>query len=291
MQCGGGRHSDRVLPVLSVQEDGSKVTQAACDVAKGQRRSMSDGVPALQATGLTKDFRGFRAVNAVDLSVADGHVHALIGPNGAGKTTLFNLLTGFLKPTVGTIQLHGRDITGRPPEQIAQLGVARSFQITSLFEQMTLREHVELALQGRTRLGYRFWRSDRLLNQFRDPAMGLLSQVGLAQLAKVPAGTLAYGQKRALELALALALEPSVLLLDEPTAGMGLEDVERTIALIRRIREGRTVVLVEHNMNVVGTLADKVTVLQFGSVLVEGPYDEVRADSRVIAAYLGDSVA
>ncbi len=254
-------------------------------------QGLGAGVPALQATGLVKDFRGFRAVDEVDLSVAEGHVHALVGPNGAGKTTLFNLLTGFLSPTTGSIRLHGKDITGRPPEQIAQLGVARSFQITSLFEQMSLREHVELALQGKTTLGYRFWRSERLLGRFRARAMELLDEVGLADLAGLPAGTLAYGQKRALELALALALEPSLLLLDEPTAGMGMEDVQRTIALVGRIRTGRTVVLVEHNMNVVGSLADRVTVLQFGKVLVEGPYDEVRSDPRVISAYLGEAVA
>ncbi|MGH8891691.1 MAG: ABC transporter ATP-binding protein [Actinomycetes bacterium] len=250
-----------------------------------------DGAPALLARGLTKDFRGFRAVDGVDLTVTEGQVHALVGPNGAGKTTLFNLLTGFLTPSAGTIRLHGQDITGRPPEQIARLGVARSFQITSLFEQLPLREHVELALQGRTSLGYRFWRSDRLLGRFRERAMDLLEQVGLQDQADMPAGTLAYGRKRALELALALALEPTLLLLDEPTAGMGMEDVERTVELIGRVREGRTVVLVEHNMSVVGSLADRVTVLQFGSVLVEGPYDQVRNDPRVISAYLGDAVA
>ena len=246
---------------------------------------------ALETRGLTKDFRGFRAVDDVALSVTEGHVHALVGPNGAGKTTLFNLLTGFVRPTSGQILLDGTDVSGLPPERIAHHGVARSFQITSLFEQMSARDHVELALASRTRVGYRFWRSSRLLHGFRDRAMELLGEVGLADLADVPAGALSYGRKRALELALALALEPKLLLLDEPTAGMGLEDVDRTIELVQRVRAGRTIVLVEHNMNVVGTLADRVTVLQFGSILVEGRYEQVRNDPRVIAAYLGETVA
>ena len=245
----------------------------------------------LETRGLTKEFRGFRAVDDVALSVTEGHVHALVGPNGAGKTTLFNLLTGFIRPTSGQIMLGGTDVSGLPPERIAHHGVARSFQITSLFEKMPVREHVELALQSRTRVGYRFWRSARLLDGFRDRAMELLDEVGLAEVAEVPAGALSYGRKRALELALALALEPTLLLLDEPTAGMGMEDVDRTIELVQRVRAGRTIVLVEHNMNVVGTLADRVSVLQFGSILVEGPYEQVRSDPRVIAAYLGDTVA
>ncbi|HVM27978.1 MAG TPA: ABC transporter ATP-binding protein [Mycobacteriales bacterium] len=247
--------------------------------------------PVLRTEGLGKSFRGFQAVADVDLSVGEGTVHALVGPNGAGKTTLFNLLTGFLAPTEGRILFEGRDLTGAAPEQVARAGIARSFQITSLFEQQTCREHVELALQGSTSLGMRFWRSDKLLRRFRDEAQDLLEQVGLGRQAEVPAGVLPYGRKRALELALALALHPRLLLLDEPTAGMGAEDVERTVDLVRRVRAGRTVVLVEHNMRVVGSLSDRVTVLQRGRILVEGPYDEVRADPRVITAYLGESVA
>jgi branched-chain amino acid transport system ATP-binding protein len=245
----------------------------------------------IETTGLSKSFRGFTAVDRVDLTVSEGDVHALVGPNGAGKTTLFNLLTGFLKPTAGQIRLSGRDITGSSPERIARLGVARSFQITNLFEQLTLQQHVELALMGTTKLGHRFWVSDRVLARFRDRAGELLDEVGLARQRDVPAGTLAYGQKRALELALALALDPAVLLLDEPTAGMGMEDVERTVELVQRIRADRTVVLVEHNMSVVAGLADRVTVLQFGQILTEGTYDEVRNDSRVIEAYLGGESA
>jgi branched-chain amino acid transport system ATP-binding protein len=228
----------------------------------------------------------------VDLDVAEGGVHALVGPNGAGKTTLFNLLTGFLKPTEGSVLLEGRrELAGRSPEAISRMGVARSFQITSLFAELSPSRHVELALASRTGLGWRFWRSDRALDRFADRAAELLGQVGLAGHGSLPAASLSYGRKRALELALALALDPKVLLLDEPTAGMGMEDVERTIELIRRIRTGRTVVMVEHNMNVVAGLADRVTVLQYGRVLVEGPYAEIRHDPRVIAAYLGDSHA
>ncbi|MFF4351244.1 ABC transporter ATP-binding protein [Streptomyces sp. NPDC001530] len=241
----------------------------------------------LVTQGLSKEFQGFRAVDAVDLSVAEGTVHALVGPNGAGKTTLFNLLTGFLRPSGGRITFAGHDITGRPPERIAGLGVARSFQVTSLFAQMTARQHVELALQAGTGLGHRFWRTEKLMRRFSGRALELLDDVGLAHLADRPAGNLPYGQKRALELALALALDPALLLLDEPTAGMGLEDVDRTVALVDRIREGRTVVMVEHNMSVVGSLADTVTVLQRGEVLVEGPYDRVKTDPRVVEAYLG----
>jgi branched-chain amino acid transport system ATP-binding protein len=242
----------------------------------------------LTTRGLTKVFRGFTAVSGVDLDVLDGSIHALVGPNGAGKTTLFNLLTGFLAPTSGTVTLAGKDVTGLPPERIAHLGVARSFQITSLFDQLTPTEHLELALQGRTKLGLRFWRSDKLMTRFSDRAAELIEQVGLQDQAHEPAGLLSYGRKRALELALALALDPRLLLLDEPTAGMGIEDVQRTIDLVRKVSTGRTVVFVDHNMHVVGSLADRVTVLQSGRVLAEGSYDEVRNDERVVTAYLGE---
>lgn len=253
-------------------------------------------MPSQAATGsiletrtLTKEFRGFQAVSDVSLRVAEGAVHALVGPNGAGKTTLFNLLTGFLAPTSGDIVFRGRHITRMQPEHIVHLGIARSFQITSLFDQMSVVEHLELALASPTGLGYRFWRSTARLSQFRDRAMELLTQVDLHERAGQVAGSLAYGQKRALELALALALDPSLLLLDEPTAGMGLEDVERTIALVRTVAQGRTVIFVDHNMHVVGSLADTVTVLQAGQVLAEGGYEQVRADPKVITAYLGEA--
>jgi branched-chain amino acid transport system ATP-binding protein len=244
--------------------------------------------PLLSTSGLTKVFGGFTAVNDVDLVVAEGAIHALVGPNGAGKTTLFNLLTGFLSPTSGTVRLGDREVTGLPPERMAHLGVARSFQIASLFDQLTSREHLELALQSLTGRGRVFWRSEVQMHRFSGRALELLDEVGLADQADQPAGTLAYGRKRALELALALALDPRLLLLDEPTAGMGIEDISRTIDLVRRVAAGRTVVLVDHNMDVVGALADRVTVLQQGQILAEGPYEQVRQDPRVITAYLGE---
>jgi branched-chain amino acid transport system ATP-binding protein len=248
-------------------------------------------LPLLETHALTKEFNSFRAVDKVDLAVESGTIHALVGPNGAGKTTLFNLLSGFLKPTAGRIVLEGEEITNLLPDQIARRRVGRSFQITSLFEQLTVVEHVALALQSNTGLGYQFWRPERVLGRFRQRALELLGEVGLLNVASRPVHSLPYGQKRALELALVLAIEPKLLLLDEPTAGMGVEDVERIIALIKRVRAGRTVVLVEHNMGVVSELADRVTVLQYGSVLAEGSYESVRQDPRVITAYLGEAHA
>jgi branched-chain amino acid transport system ATP-binding protein len=248
---------------------------------------MGETPPILQTQGLTKRFRGFVAVDGVDLSVRAGSIHALVGPNGAGKTTLFNMLSGFVRPSAGRVMLRGEETTHLAPDQIARRGVGRSFQITSLFEQLSVIEHVSLALQAATGLGYRFWASDRALDRFRPRAAELLAEVGLDAAAEREAHTLAYGQKRALELALVLALEPQLLLLDEPTAGMGIEELAPITSLIRRIAVGRTVVLVEHNMGVVGELADRVTVLQRGSILAEGPYAEVRQDPRVVTAYLG----
>ncbi len=228
-----------------------------------------------------------QALAGISLEVPAGELVTLVGANGAGKSSLIRSIAGMERPQAGKIMFRDQDITGKQPEQIAHLGIARSFQITSLFDQMSVVDHVELALASPTGLGYRFWRSQKQMRQFRPRAMDLLEQVGLADRAGVLAGSLAYGQKRALELALALALDPRLLLLDEPTAGMGVEDVDRTIALIKRVANGRTVVLVDHNMHVVGSLADRVTVLQSGAVLAEGPYEQVRTDERVITAYLG----
>jgi branched-chain amino acid transport system ATP-binding protein len=246
----------------------------------------TDGI-VVETRGVTKEFAGFRAVNGVDLRLEAGRVHALVGPNGAGKTSLFNLLTGFLKPTSGEIHIFGRDATELRPDEIARLGVARSFQITSLFEQLSVLEHVLLALQSASGSGRSFWSSEQALRRFVPRGRELLAEVGLAGVAERPASSLPYGQKRALELALALALEPRLLLLDEPTSGMGLEDVGRTIALVRMVAAGRTVVLVEHNMGVVAELAERVIVMQQGRIIADGPYSTVRRDPAVIAAYLG----
>lgn len=251
------------------------------------RRYDTGPLSVLETQDLVKEFAGFRAVNGVSLALDDGRVHALVGPNGAGKTTLFNLLTGFLRPTSGVIRLFGEDATHLRPDRIARRGVARSFQITSLFEQLTVLEHVLLALQSATGVGMRFWAGEGALHRFEARARGLLAEVGLAALADRPASSLPYGQKRALEIALALALAPKLLLLDEPTAGMSLEDVRRTIDLVQRVRGGRTVLLVEHNMGVVAELAERVIVMQAGRIIADGPYDQVRADPAVVTAYLG----
>jgi branched-chain amino acid transport system ATP-binding protein len=241
----------------------------------------------LQATGLVREFRGFVAVNGIDLTVRAGTIHALIGPNGAGKTTCFNLLTKFLQPTRGSIRLHGRDITRLKPADVARLGLVRSFQISAVFPHLTVLQNVRVALQRGRGGSFDFWRSDQTLDSLNARALELLEDVGLTAHAEVPAGQLAYGRKRALEIATTLALDPSVMLLDEPTAGMTHADVDRIVALIRRIRRGRTILMVEHNLSVVEGLCDRITVLTRGRVLAEGDYAAVSANPEVIAAYLG----
>lgn len=246
----------------------------------------------LKATKLVKEFRGFRAVDEADLNVPEGEIHALVGPNGAGKTTLFNLLTGNLRPTSGTIEIAGTDTTGKRPNQIVNFGVGRSFQITSLFEDQTPFWHLLLALQGRQpSMRFNFWASERSLHRLGNRAEELLETVGLLAVKDDEVHTLAYGQKRALEIALVLALDTRLILLDEPTAGMGAEDVDWVIALIRSIRENRTIVMVEHNMRIVESLADRVSVLQRGRVIASGSYEEVRSNEEVVTAYLGTTHA
>ncbi|WP_027135285.1 ABC transporter ATP-binding protein [Geminicoccus roseus] len=247
---------------------------------------MADDI-ILSATGLTKEFKGFVAVNDVDLKVARGSIHALIGPNGAGKTTCFNLLTKFLQPTRGAIVYQGRDITRMQPADIARLGLVRSFQISAVFPHMTALENVRIALQRQRGDSFDFWRSERVLTRFDDAAAALLDDVGLASFAATSAGELPYGRKRALEIATTLALEPEMLLLDEPMAGMGHEDVDRIAELIRRIARTRTVLMVEHNLSVVASLSDRITVLARGKVLAEGDYPTVSANPDVIDAYIG----
>lgn len=241
----------------------------------------------LETHGLTMEFRGFRALDGVDLRVESGELHAVIGPNGAGKTTLFNLLCGLLRPTAGRIEFGGRDVTGLTPHELARRGIARSFQITSVFPHLTVLANVELALQARTPLGYVWWRSDRTVRRFDGRARKILAAIGLGDLAGREAATLPYGHKRVLEIGLAIALEPTLLLLDEPTAGLSVDDAARIVDVVRRVAERRTVILVEHNMGVVAQLSSRITVLQRGRVLAEGTYETLRADPAVIEAYLG----
>ena len=241
----------------------------------------------LETEGLTKEFRGFVAVSDVALQVRRGSIHGLIGPNGAGKTTCFNLLTKFLPPTRGAIRYDGRDITGLKPAEVARLGLVRSFQISAVFPHLSVLENVRLALQRARGGSFDFWRSEALLKTFDARAFELLEDVGLTDYARAYAGELPYGRKRALEIATTIALDPVMLLLDEPTAGMTHEDVDRIIALVKRVAQGRTVLLVEHNLKVVAGLCDRITVLTRGRVLAEGDYAEVSANPEVQAAYLG----
>jgi len=241
----------------------------------------------LETRGLTKEFKGFVAVNGVDLAVRRGTIHALIGPNGAGKTTCFNLLTHFLTPTRGQIFFNGREITGSRPAAIARLGLVRSFQISAVFPHLTVLENVRIALQRKRGRSLDFWRSARVLNELDARARELIEAVGLSAFEKTPAGELPYGRKRALEIATTLAVEPEMMLLDEPTAGMTHEDVQRIAALIKRVSANRTVLMVEHNLSVVSTLSDHITVLARGEVLAQGNYASVSTNPAVVEAYMG----
>jgi branched-chain amino acid transport system ATP-binding protein len=241
----------------------------------------------LETSGLTKMFSGFTAVNNVNLRVETGSIHALIGPNGAGKTTCFNLLTKFLQPSSGSITFAGQDITGAKPADIARMGMVRSFQISAVFGHLTAVENVRVALQRDRGRNFDFWRSDRVLRRYNDRAHELLFDVGLSDAVDIPAAELSYGRKRALEIATTLALEPRLMLLDEPTAGMTEADVSRIVALISRLRAGRTILMVEHNLSVVSGLSDRITVLTRGRILAEGDYEAVSTHPDVITAYLG----
>ena len=243
----------------------------------------------LETRGLVKEFKGFVAVNGVDLKVQRGTIHALIGPNGAGKTTCFNLLTKFLEPTRGQIVFDGHDITREKPADIARRGVVRSFQISSTFPNMSVLENVRVALQQKLGTAFNFWRSERTLDQLNERCMELLGFVDLADFAHLTAVELPYGRKRALEIATTLAMEPKLMLLDEPTQGMGAEDVDMVTDLIKKVAANRTILMVEHNMGVVGKIADTITVLQFGEVIAEGPYEQVSHNPQVLEAYMGSS--
>ncbi len=246
---------------------------------------MSDIV--IETEGLTKQFGGFYAVQDVSLKVRRNSIHALIGPNGAGKSTCFNLITKFLTPTSGHIRLNGRDITNVKPAALARRGMVRSFQISSVFPHLSCRENVRVALQRQMKNSYQFWTPEGVLNELNDEVDEILQSVGLYDMRDTPAVELSYGRKRLLELATTLALKPEVLLFDEPMAGMSTGDIQRVVDLIRKAAEGRTVLMVEHNMGVVADLSDTITVLQRGQVLAEGSYEEVSKDPEVIAAYMG----
>ena len=245
----------------------------------------------LETRALTKEFKGFVAVDQVNLRVERGSIHALIGPNGAGKTTCFNLLTKFLAPTAGQIVFEGHDITGETPAHIARRGVIRSFQISAVFPHLTVLENVRVALQRRLGISFQFWRSERVLDGLNERAIELLTAVDLHGSAVLPAVELSYGRKRALEIATTLAMEPKLMLLDEPTQGLGLEDVDRIRQLLKKVSAERTILMVEHNMSVVASIADTITVLQHGATLAEGPYAEVSKNPAVIEAYMGSANA
>jgi len=243
----------------------------------------------LETRSLTKEFKGFTAVSDVNLKVERGHIHALIGPNGAGKTTCFNLLTKFLVPTSGQILFNGDDITGAKPAQIARMGIIRSFQISAVFPHLTVLQNVRIGLQRDLGNSFHFWQSERSLSQLNDRAMQLLAEVDLASFADTITVDMPYGRKRALEIATTLAMEPELMLLDEPTQGMGHEDVHRVTELIKKVSSGRTILMVEHNMNVVSGICDKISVLQRGAMLAEGSYAEVSSNPQVMEAYMGTS--
>jgi branched-chain amino acid transport system ATP-binding protein len=245
------------------------------------------GDTILATKGLTKEFKGFTAVDNVDLNVKRGSIHALIGPNGAGKTTCFNLLTKFLRPTRGTIIYKGQDITHMQPTEIPRLGLVRSFQISAVFPHMSVLENVRIALQRKRNDSFYFWRSESVLKVMDDKALALVDAVGLSDFAEVTAGELPYGRKRALEIATTLALDPEMMLLDEPMAGMTQEDIDRISALIKRVSANRTILMVEHNLSVVANLCHYITVLARGRVLAEGDYQSVSNNKDVIEAYIG----
>ncbi len=244
----------------------------------------------LETRQLTKEFKGFVAVKGVDLRIRRGTIHALIGPNGAGKTTCFNLLTHFLTPTRGQIFYRGHEITGSRPATIARMGLVRSFQISAVFPNLTVLENVRIALQRKDGHSFDFWRSEGKLAAHHNRALELIDAVGLSEFAQTQAGELAYGRKRALEIATTLALDPEMMLLDEPTAGMTHEDVARITELIRKVAVNRTVLMVEHNLSVVSTLSDHITVLARGEVLAEGDYAHVSRHPAVVEAYMGTAV-
>lgn len=248
---------------------------------------MSDFI--LETRELSKNFKGFTAVSNVNLNVRRGAIHALIGPNGAGKTTFFNLVTKFLPPTSGSIFFKGQDITHEAPAASAKRGFVRSFQISATFPHLSVLENVRIGLQRKLGTEFHFWKSEKSLAKLNDRAMALLDEVGLGPFADTTTAEMSYGRKRALEIATTLALDPELMLLDEPTQGMGQEDISRVVDLIRKVSANRTILMVEHNLSVVSNLCDRITVLTRGSVLAEGSYEEVSRNPQVLEAYVGSS--
>jgi len=265
--------------------DPAPLTNPIIFLSKRSGRPVTDFL--IEAKGLTKEFDGFFAVRDVELKVRRGSIHALIGPNGAGKTTFFNLLTKVLKPSAGTILYKGRDITSMAPADVARMGLVRSFQISAVFPHLTASENVRVALQRQHGSSFDFWRSKSVLDRFNSRAHELLNDVGLSEFAGIPAVEMPYGRKRALEIATTLALDPEMMLLDEPMAGMGHEDIDKIQALIKRISVKHTILMVEHNLSVVANLSDTITVLTRGQVLAQGNYADLSRDDRVKEAYLG----
>jgi branched-chain amino acid transport system ATP-binding protein len=245
----------------------------------------------LETKNLTREFKGFVAVDNVNLQVQRGHIHALIGPNGAGKTTCFNLLTKFLEPSSGQILFNSQDITAAKPAQIARLGIIRSFQISAVFPHLSVLENVRIGLQRQLGTAFHFWKSEKSLDQLNARAMALLEEVDLSSFADSITVDLPYGRKRALEIATTLAMEPELMLLDEPTQGMGHEDVQRVTDLIKKVSKGRTILMVEHNMGVVSGICDRISVLQRGAILAEGDYKTVSQNPQVLEAYMGSSAS
>ena len=245
----------------------------------------------LETKQLTREFKGFIAVDNVNLQVQRGHIHALIGPNGAGKTTCFNLLTKFLEPSSGQILFNSQDITDAKPAQIARMGIIRSFQISAVFPHLSVLENVRIGLQRQLGTAFHFWKSEKSLDQLNARAMALLEEVDLSSFADSVTVDLPYGRKRALEIATTLAMEPELMLLDEPTQGMGHEDVQRVTDLIKKVAKGRTILMVEHNMGVVSGICDRISVLQRGAILAEGDYKTVSQNPQVLEAYMGSSAS
>ena len=242
----------------------------------------------LEVRDLCKSFGGVVATDNVNLQVNEGQIHALIGPNGAGKTTLISQLSGLLKPDSGRIIFQGKYITGLPPYRFSLAGLARSFQITSVFQELTLQENVALAVQAHAGHAFRFWRNARKDPALQQPALNYLEQVGLANRADWLASEVSHGERRQLEIAMALATDPVLLLLDEPMAGMGKEESAELIDILKSLRSSKTLLLVEHDMDAVFALADKISVLVYGQVIASGSPAEIKADSRVRSAYLGE---